>query len=153
MKSFVCKHALILSYHVETGGKLKNLRESTTIEKVREYHKSYYRPENLYLIITGNIGSEDILSALEPVEEKILRKRSRGETPLPLEKPFQRDLPKLEENVTQTFQYPAEDLLFGKVRALRENTTTIKPLTTGRRSKPFSIQNSHLFEPVASRCT
>ena len=106
----------IPSYHVETGGKLKNLRESTTIEKVRAYHKSYYRPENLYLIITGNIGSEDILSALEPVEEKILRKRSRGETPLPLEKPFQRDLPKLEENVTQTFQYPAEDLLFGKVR-------------------------------------
>lgn len=32
---------------------MKNLRDSTTIEKIREYHGSYYRPENMYVIITG----------------------------------------------------------------------------------------------------
>lgn len=41
------------SYQSRTGGALKNLRQNTTIEKVREYHKKYYRPENTYITITG----------------------------------------------------------------------------------------------------
>ena len=35
------------SYKVQTGGKLKNLRERTDIQKVRQYHKEFYRPENM----------------------------------------------------------------------------------------------------------
>ena len=30
-------------YHSETGGYLQNLRNSTNIEKVRDYHREYYR--------------------------------------------------------------------------------------------------------------
>merc|ERR1719300_701974 len=101
-----------ISYHVETGGKLKNLRESTTIKKVRDYHQKYYRPDNMYLIVTGNIEKEDLFAALEPVEAKIMSKANYSSE---FDKPFQRNLPELTENVTETYQYPAEDELFGKV--------------------------------------
>ena len=30
-------------YYAETGGYLSNLRNSTNIHKVREYHKNFYR--------------------------------------------------------------------------------------------------------------
>jgi Zn-dependent M16 (insulinase) family peptidase len=62
------------SYTVQTGGKLKSLRESTTIEKVRAYHKKYYRPENTYLTITGGIDPAMIFAALDPVERKLMEK-------------------------------------------------------------------------------
>ena len=57
---------------------MKNLRESTTNEKVINYHKAYYRPENLTLIITGIIKPEQVFKALEGVQNKI---KSKG--PLP----------------------------------------------------------------------
>ena len=60
------------SYTVQTGGKLKDLRESTTIEKVRAYHKKYYRPDNMFLTITGNVEPQNLFAALEPIEQKIL---------------------------------------------------------------------------------
>ena len=60
------------SYTVQTGGKLKDLRESTTIEKVRAYHKKYYRPDNMFLTITGNVDPQNLFAALEPIEQKIL---------------------------------------------------------------------------------
>ena len=57
---------------------MKNLRESTTNEKVINYHKAYYRPENLTLIITGIIKPKQVFKALEGVQNKI---KSKG--PLP----------------------------------------------------------------------
>lgn len=62
------------SYSAETGGVLHNLRTSTTNEKVRDYHAKFYRPENLTLIITGQIGVDDVAKALKSVEDRILSK-------------------------------------------------------------------------------
>jgi Zn-dependent M16 (insulinase) family peptidase len=67
-------------YSSETGGIMKNLRESTTNSKVREYHKQFYRPENLKIIITGQIKHEDVFQALESLEQKILLKGEMGES-------------------------------------------------------------------------
>ena len=39
-------------YHSETGGYLQNLRNSTNIEKVRDYHREYYRWGQLIIFIT-----------------------------------------------------------------------------------------------------
>lgn len=39
-----------------------------------EYHRKFYHPENLFLIITGDINPEDVFHALQPVEEKIMGK-------------------------------------------------------------------------------
>jgi Zn-dependent M16 (insulinase) family peptidase len=35
------------SYAADTGGRLKNLRESCSLEKVRQYHRQFYHPNNL----------------------------------------------------------------------------------------------------------
>lgn len=57
-------------------GIMKNLRESTNNEKVRKYHKEFYRPENLTVIITGQVKHADVFKALQPLEEKIISKAS-----------------------------------------------------------------------------
>lgn len=61
-------------YSAETGGIMHNLRTSTTNEKVRNYHAQFYRPENLTLVITGQVKIEDVAKALEPFENRILIK-------------------------------------------------------------------------------
>lgn len=103
------------SYHRETGGKLKNLRESTTIEKVRAYHKKYYRPENLVLTITGQISQEELFKALEKTEQKVIAKREADGNVDVLEKPFQRPLDQVKEDLEKTVEFPSEDEQFGWV--------------------------------------
>ena len=51
-----------------------NLRTSTSNEKVRSYHHSYYRPDNLSLIVTGQVEPNQLFKAIQPFEEKILSK-------------------------------------------------------------------------------
>lgn len=55
-------------------GALKNLRESTNNEKVRQYHKEFYRPENLTVLITGQVKHADVFKSLQPLEQKIISK-------------------------------------------------------------------------------
>lgn len=52
---------------------MKNLR-SLTNEKVKQYHKDFYRPDNLCLVISGKITPEDVFKHLEPMEKKIVSK-------------------------------------------------------------------------------
>lgn len=63
-------------YSSETGGIMKNLRESTSNTKVRNYHKEFYRPENLKVIITGQVKPNEVFKALEKLEDKIVSKVS-----------------------------------------------------------------------------
>lgn len=51
-----------------------NLRDSTSNEKVKSYHSSYYRPDNLNLIITGQIEPKEVFRSLNEFEAKILSK-------------------------------------------------------------------------------
>ncbi len=94
------------SYEMQTGGALKNLRESTTIEKVRNYHKAFYRPENTYITVTGPIEPEDIFKALEPVEQKLIKKKSD----LPeFVKPFMTKYDDIKKNIDKKIQFPSDD--------------------------------------------
>ena len=42
--------------------------------QVCAYHRSFYRPDNLCLIVAGQVEPKQLLEALQPFEEKILRK-------------------------------------------------------------------------------
>lgn len=53
---------------------MSNLRTTTSNEKVRNYHRDFYRPDNLCLIITGKVAPEEVFKALEPFEQKIKSK-------------------------------------------------------------------------------
>ncbi|XP_076234685.1 uncharacterized protein C05D11.1 [Calliopsis andreniformis] len=92
-------------YKSITAGALKNLRESTTNEKVRQYHKEFYRPENLTLVIAGQIKHADVFKAMQPLEKKIISKGSRGL----FQRPWQSPVPPLTENVDLDVYYPCDD--------------------------------------------
>ena len=92
-------------YKSITGGALKNLRESTTNEKVRQYHKEFYRPENLTLVIAGQIKHADVFKALQSLEKKIMSKGSRGL----FKRPWQSPVPRLTKTVDLDVYYPCDD--------------------------------------------
>lgn len=70
--------------------------------QIRNYHKHFYRPDNLTLIITGKVDLNEIFKALKPVEDKII---SKG--PLePFERPWQSPVPPFTKSVNSLILYP-----------------------------------------------
>lgn len=98
-------------YKSETGGIMANLRDSTSHQKVCDYHKEFYRPENLCLIITGQVSADEVFQALKPVEEKIVSKGS----PPPFTRPWQSEVPPLEKSVLVNLPYAADEETHGMV--------------------------------------
>ncbi|XP_050309780.1 uncharacterized protein C05D11.1-like [Anthonomus grandis grandis] len=92
-------------YSSETGGIMKNLRESTSNEKVRAYHKEFYRPENLKIIVTGQITPAEVFKALAPLERNILSKGERG----PFQRPWQSPVPPLDSSKDLVIKYPSDE--------------------------------------------
>ncbi|KAK9870443.1 hypothetical protein WA026_008009 [Henosepilachna vigintioctopunctata] len=92
-------------YSSETGGIMKNLRESTSNEKVKNYHSQLYRPENLKIIITGHVDHESVFKSLAKLEEKIVSKGNLGT----FERPWQSPIPPLEKSIDLELKYPADD--------------------------------------------
>ncbi|RZF32151.1 hypothetical protein LSTR_LSTR004014 [Laodelphax striatellus] len=84
----------VCGFKANIGGACKNLRESTTNEKVRAFHKEFYRPENLTLIICGQVKAEDVFKSLEAFEKKVESKGPRG----PFIRPWQRPVEPLTES-------------------------------------------------------
>lgn len=103
-------------YNAETGGYLDNLRTSTSIAKVRHYHETYYRPENLVLTITGRIDEQQLFDTLRTTEEKVLRKREL-KSPPPFQRPWQKPLQQLNltEDLIVEIDYPSDDETVGNV--------------------------------------
>ena len=93
-------------YKSETGGIMKNLRESTSNEKVRQYHKDFYRSENLVIIITGKITIEEIVKALEPVMKMIREDTTRKSE---FVRPWGSPVAPLKESVSKDIKYPCDE--------------------------------------------
>jgi Zn-dependent M16 (insulinase) family peptidase len=91
-------------YEFNTGGRVKNLRD-LTVEKVREYHKQFYRPDNVIVIITGPVNAEKTIDALQTVEEKINTRKNT--TPHP--QPFTKLAPQLTTSEEKSIQFPSDD--------------------------------------------
>ncbi|KAJ6640346.1 hypothetical protein Bhyg_13096, partial [Pseudolycoriella hygida] len=61
-------------YASETGGRVENLQQNTTHEMVVNYHKRFYRPENLCVTICGDVTIDEVMDSIKEMEEKILSK-------------------------------------------------------------------------------
>lgn len=92
-------------YRYETGGLMRNLRESTNNQKVRAYHKNFYRPENLCVIVAGSVSPAEVLKALEPFEKKILSKGPRK----PFSRPWQKPVPAISGSLETVVLYPCDE--------------------------------------------
>ena len=76
------------SYSSYFGGAIENLRE-LTVDKIRAFHREFYRPENLSIYVCGNWGDDDsiLLNTLLAVEDTIVEKRLVNPPP-PYERPW-----------------------------------------------------------------
>ncbi|KAG0369266.1 hypothetical protein BGZ54_010424 [Gamsiella multidivaricata] len=99
-------------YRYETGGLMSCLR-SLKAEKIRQYHRDYYRPDNLCLIISGRVDHQKLLDALDPVEERII---SKGPLP-PMKRPWvdSPQAPLMSKTTKATVTFPSEDEDMGEV--------------------------------------
>ncbi|KAG0050248.1 hypothetical protein BGZ83_004990 [Gryganskiella cystojenkinii] len=99
-------------YRYETGGLMLNLR-SLKAEKIRQYHRDYYRPDNLCLIVSGIVDHDKLLAALGPVEERII---SKGPLP-PMKRPWvdSPQAPLMSKTTKTTVTFPSEDEDMGEV--------------------------------------
>lgn len=94
-------------YSAETGGIMDNLRRSTTNAKVRAYHAEFYRPENLTVIIAGQIDIEEVALALEPIEQRILAKKSPSVAPFV--RPWQTPVEPLLQPQNVGIEFPSDE--------------------------------------------
>ncbi|XP_023940312.1 uncharacterized protein C05D11.1 [Bicyclus anynana] len=119
-------------YSSDTGGVMKNLRTSTDNTKVRNFHKKFYRPENLTIILTGQIAADDVFKALTTVENDIIAKRER-EKQVEWVKPWQ-TIPPLPNYGEYQEQWPSDtvdcgQILFGWRGPILTEPTALTELT------------------------
>ena len=97
-------------YKWETGGIMKNLRTTCSNEKVCAFHKKYYRPENLNVIICGEIEVQNVFEAVSSVDER-LAKCEYG----PYEKPWTGKIELFDSYHSKNIEFPAKDEDNGRV--------------------------------------
>ncbi|EGC38852.1 hypothetical protein DICPUDRAFT_148428 [Dictyostelium purpureum] len=91
-------------YKSETGGLMKDIR-NLKVETIRDFHKSYYRPDNVSLVIAGDVNIDDIFKSIEPIVQKSI---SKGELK-PMERPWTSKLDIFSKDITKTILFPAEE--------------------------------------------
>ena len=103
-------------YEFPAAGKLQNLRNSTTIEQVQNFHKLYYHPENIVLTMTGPVDVVRLLTAFKKSEEHFLKRRDK-KAPKQFQHPWLTKLEKiyLDEDEVSEVVYPSDDETTGKM--------------------------------------
>eukprot|EP00698_Gefionella_okellyi_P009668 TRINITY_DN2477_c0_g1_i3.p1 TRINITY_DN2477_c0_g1~~TRINITY_DN2477_c0_g1_i3.p1 ORF type:complete len:857 (+),score=228.50 TRINITY_DN2477_c0_g1_i3:509-3079(+) len=94
----------------ETGGIMSNLR-ALSADTIRQYHHSFYRPDNLCVIITGQVAHDAVFAKLAAVEERIA-----AHGPLTaMQRPWSTPVPPLSDSVLSQIQFPSDDESSGVV--------------------------------------
>lgn len=85
---------------------MQNLR-SLPVDKIRQYHAKYYRPDNLCVIVAGQVDHALLLESLKIVEDKI---RSKGSLPA-LARPWvtSKQPQRLTQVIQKSIKFPSED--------------------------------------------
>uniref|UniRef100_A0A8R1EC19 Peptidase_M16_C domain-containing protein n=1 Tax=Caenorhabditis japonica TaxID=281687 RepID=A0A8R1EC19_CAEJA len=97
-------------YAVDTGGRLKNLRESCNLEKVRDYHKKFYHLSNMVVTVCGMVNHERVLNIMETVEKEHI-----DTNPAHFPKPFSFALSGIKESSVHKVHCPTDDASRGAV--------------------------------------
>lgn len=115
IQEFVTKKLLYgneSAFSSETGGLTKNLRV-LTCDQIREFHKDIYRPDNLSIIVSGEIDPREF----EVIIRKIDNDLPSIKTDPPHKRPFVDTEPKNYpgKNVVETVEFPENDESFGQI--------------------------------------
>ncbi|KAI8067714.1 Metalloenzyme, LuxS/M16 peptidase-like protein [Gilbertella persicaria] len=103
-------------YPFEAGGLMKNLR-AVKIDTIRDYHRQFYTPDNLRIIITGKLDRVGLLSTLEQIDIAIMDRQRHLQClkastnpwiPAPL-------IPDLAYSQTETVYFPESSSTMGNI--------------------------------------
>lgn len=100
------------SYSSETGGILKDLRE-LNVETIRNYHKDYYRPDNINIIISGNVDHEELFKSIDEFDKKLSKNLNNYKKNFT--RPFSKEINKLKESIVSNVKYSADTEETGNV--------------------------------------
>ncbi|AEO62585.1 uncharacterized protein THITE_2106927 [Thermothielavioides terrestris NRRL 8126] len=103
-----------VGFRYETGGMMEALRVLTS-QRIREFHKAMYQPQNLAIIVIGEADHDELLKILDDFEESI-----KDDIPPPdphFKRPFvdSPQPPPLEKTVVETVEFPEEDESTGEI--------------------------------------
>ncbi|CAH1760312.1 8421_t:CDS:10 [Entrophospora sp. SA101] len=133
-------------YRYETGGLMECLRKLG-------YHRDYYRPDNLCLLLIGNVEEDKLLKTLDIADGRIAKK---GPLP-PHKRPFV-DSPKpppLKKTIKEILEFPEDDESMGHVSILWKDintmisdqiTTTIQAMFSNVPTKELETVSTKIFE-------
>ncbi|CAL2036083.1 unnamed protein product [Caenorhabditis brenneri] len=97
-------------YAVDTGGRLKNLRESCTLQKVQDYHKKFYHLSNMVVTVCGIVNHEQVLDIMNKVENEHI-----ATNPEHFPTPFSFQLNDIKESTVHKVSCPSDDASRGSV--------------------------------------
>ena len=98
-----------------SGGKSNDVR-TLTVEKLRQYHANYYRPDNCMIHILGKVNHSEILESLRDIETKFQTKRIKQREPIAT-RPWTTPVPPMKIQ-TKTMEYPDYKETHGSVHLL-----------------------------------
>ncbi|KAG9076542.1 hypothetical protein FS749_011635, partial [Ceratobasidium sp. UAMH 11750] len=141
------------AYRSETGGLMEALRV-LKVDQIRDYHKSYYVPHNLCLIISGKLKTQELLHVLQTkVEPSILAHGPAGPKPPGWKRPFVETAssrqPNLKGVTRATVDFPEQDESAGEVGVSFQGP----PPTEFTESKAMELLGLYLTDSPVSPLT
>ncbi|KAK4137936.1 hypothetical protein BT67DRAFT_372256 [Trichocladium antarcticum] len=103
-----------IGFRYETGGMMEALRVLTP-ERIREFHRAMYQPQNLAIVVIGEADHDDLLKILDDFEESIA-----NDIPPPnpnFKRPFvdSAQPPPLAKTIVETVEFPEGDESVGEI--------------------------------------
>lgn len=114
-------------YRSETGGEMEALRE-LSLGQIKAYHAEYYVPNNLCILVTGRLSTQQLLEQVQNTIETraITHEQNKGPKPVGWKRPFMDTesavVPDLVSNTSVEVEFPAMEEKFGEL-----TVTTIGP--------------------------
>lgn len=142
-----------VGFRYETGGMMEALRVLTP-DRIREFHKAMYQPQNLAVVIVGEADHQSLLEILDEFEESI--KDDLPAVTTPFKRPFVDSPapPPLKETIVETVEFPEEDESTGEVAVAffgpscidQINTTALNILMTYLCGSSVSVIENTMVE-------
>ncbi|KAK4697960.1 hypothetical protein P7C71_g191, partial [Lecanoromycetidae sp. Uapishka_2] len=104
-----------VGFRYETFGVMESLR-NLTADRIRKYHKDVYRPQNLCVVIIGEVDHENLLDIMEDFESTILE--DIPDSTVPFQRPWidSKQAPCLESSSTEYIYFPEDDESSGEIQ-------------------------------------
>jgi Zn-dependent M16 (insulinase) family peptidase len=117
---------------------MEALRE-LNLDKIKEYHREYYNPHNLCLVVTGRLSTQALLEEIEKTVEAraTLHGQNLGVKPEGWKRPFvetdSATIPEFKEDASLDVEFPAKEENSGRISIIMRGPSQEDTLTLGVR--------------------